>query len=573
MSSVAMGPYSFQDRSAWRSSCCDRPFGMCIVGYMSRGSLNRPPNGHRRIASSPHSKNTATTPQNMAAMINYPGQASNSSSNHGKDKHHSKLLILLMVLGLFGLLSSADHNHHWKQRQNHCWSQWLFEHTRKLLLEPQSLQNPNVNAGNDIPAPRLKFPIDNVLLMGQFNYNPPQDNARVIRTWVEIWSQYFTNIVVTGPFSDRVASQLRQAGIAFHIGRNDAGFVSPYENLMHVLLKEQQRQEEQLGSRRNSSTPFSLSAVEAVLYVHDDILLNLTQLALHHGGESSIEPADRDGSSSSFLRLPTNRILASFDGARRMQTLDYYNITVVRDDDNDHRRLQEQRIGSSAHDSLTERLEYSSPDHTCTNSSSFTSKRKILQHLSPWSMNRECLEQRSSMIQQYFSSPGWRDDNYAASSNASTTTFSFSSKPMQSDILLIPLQFATAFAHAARPHAAHSVFLECAVPTILEWMKHPRHHPKKQQQQQQQAMEDITRPGARNTGSEGRLSLCTTWDHTLRSNPSRLMRTCAARQEERRQQAQSAGRIDDAYWQVYHPIKLRQTGAARYLQLLDELQQ
>ncbi len=85
--------------------------------------------------------------------------------------------------------------------------------------------NPTTNSGNSSDS----FPIDNVLLMGQFNHNPT--SAQLVQDWVSVWSNYFSHILVTGPFSLEMGHELEQLGIAYRSSRDDAGWVSPYETL------------------------------------------------------------------------------------------------------------------------------------------------------------------------------------------------------------------------------------------------------------------------------------------------------------------------------------------------------
>lgn len=368
----------------------------------------------------------------------------------------------------------------------------------------------------------LKLPVENVLLMGHFNSVPKIGS---VKEWVEIWSRYFSKIVVTGPFSNHGAAVLRSAGISYRIAQQDNGYVSPYEHLMHVLLENEHS---------------SSSGIEAVLYMHDDLLLNLTHLAMQH----AVEGTDTGGDNETFLQLPTDRILATF-GRRGT----HYNISVIQGEDEQ---------GRSSSTIKKQRLEYTMNDEDGDDSSilTFASKDALLQKLSHWSQNEQCLNQRIAMIQN---DTFWnkKDESYDASSYyaPSTSTFAFP-RPMQSDILLVPTKWAQRFAQAARPHIAHRVFLECAIPTILQWMTKPHHqHPAPVIQMDS-------------------LSLCTSWDGEIRPDPPRFMATCFEEQQERRQQMVDDDKEDDKIfvWQAYHPVKLGLTGPAQYLKWLDQIQ-
>ena len=124
--------------------------------------------------------------------------------------------------------------------------------------------------------PAVELPIRDVVLMCQFNYDTPFDS---VRDWARIWAKFFAHIVVAGPFSVATQEQLASAGIQFTVGSNDMGFVSPYENLLNTML-DYSKPITNMGSGPSSSlndTP-QQQPPKAVLYLHDDALLNITRL-------------------------------------------------------------------------------------------------------------------------------------------------------------------------------------------------------------------------------------------------------------------------------------------------------
>jgi hypothetical protein len=115
--------------------------------------------------------------------------------------------------------------------------------------------------------------------------------------WVQKWREFFAHVVVRGPFSPDQAQKLRAVyGIQTHgmetdwaYTVNDRGLYSPVASLVRSLEEYQ-------------SDP----TVEGVLYLHDDLLLNLTDFFASTGQSSS----------SSYSRFPTDQIIATGQGTR-----------------------------------------------------------------------------------------------------------------------------------------------------------------------------------------------------------------------------------------------------------------
>ena len=98
--------------------------------------------------------------------------------------------------------------------------------------------------------------LDHTVLMGQFNY--PQSTPLIL-SWHQKWRHFFNKIVVMVPMKDAQKFELQRHGIQAYVSRSDRGYTSPIENLAAVLLQ-----------YKNDST------VNGILYVHDDMLVNIT---------------------------------------------------------------------------------------------------------------------------------------------------------------------------------------------------------------------------------------------------------------------------------------------------------
>jgi hypothetical protein len=245
----------------------------------------------------------------------------------------------------------------------------------------------------------------NVLLQGQFNYDT---SPSLIEGWVRAWSQYFSNIIVVGPFSPKTQAALTRLGLSFRTGRNDRGYVSPYENLMLTLLEYKHH-----------------PTIDGVFYLHDDALVNLTRFT--GGGGTMSRP------------FPTDSIVGTL---RAKQEVDY-SIQVIENN-------------------ATTVVHYSKDGNH------YDSPEALLKHLKHWFWNGMCINGYTTMVLD----PEYTyryNDTTANDNNAGTIASRVYSvaPPGQSDILFVPTRYADAFAHEARPHIANKVFLECALPTIV----------------------------------------------------------------------------------------------------------
>ena len=116
--------------------------------------------------------------------------------------------------------------------------------------------------------PPLKRRHRNVALMGQFNYADKPSIVRDVIFWAQKARETFCEVVAAGPFSNFQIATLNQnliKTISTAVTRDGIGgrkgYFSPLDNLKRTLLL-----------YRNSSK------IQGVLYVHDDGLMNVTEL-------------------------------------------------------------------------------------------------------------------------------------------------------------------------------------------------------------------------------------------------------------------------------------------------------
>lgn len=102
----------------------------------------------------------------------------------------------------------------------------------------------------------------NVAVMGQFNYADSEDAVETGIYWYQKQMQTFKEVILAGPFSDKQVSEFSHHSIIVIQGRNDRGFVSPYENQMKALLLYEDNKN-----------------IDGVIYVHDDGVMNVTEIA------------------------------------------------------------------------------------------------------------------------------------------------------------------------------------------------------------------------------------------------------------------------------------------------------
>lgn len=105
---------------------------------------------------------------------------------------------------------------------------------------------------------RIVSKIDNVLLMGQFNYD---FGPIPVQHWFGRWSEVFSHIEVRGAFSNSTLDALQEMGISAFFGGSDAGRSSPTRNVGYSL---------RVAER--------VRGIVGVMYVHDDMMVNIRAL-------------------------------------------------------------------------------------------------------------------------------------------------------------------------------------------------------------------------------------------------------------------------------------------------------
>ena len=119
----------------------------------------------------------------------------------------------------------------------------------------------------------------------------------------------------------------------------------------------------------------------------------------------------------------------------------------------------------------------------------------------------------------------------------------------QSDFLYMPLKYTKLFEQAARPQLRNEVFIECAIPTIVQWVIQaakkksmvPNERP-----QNEPNLDDVV-----DTPKLNDVPLCTSWgppNNTTRGRDSMLMNCIRSSSD----------------WGMFHPLKLGRGGAAMY---------
>ena len=110
---------------------------------------------------------------------------------------------------------------------------------------------------------RSNFYYDDIILMGQFNYNTI--HLEYVVHWYKRWNEVFKHVHIRGPFT---LVQIQKLNTKYNIttvyqSDDDAGFYSPVVNLVETMKQ----------SQNNPS-----SNIKGVLSIHDDLLLNLTDI-------------------------------------------------------------------------------------------------------------------------------------------------------------------------------------------------------------------------------------------------------------------------------------------------------
>lgn len=389
--------------------------------------------------------------------------------------------------------------------------------------------------------------IESIVLLGQFNFDAPFSS---IQQWLEIWSKYFAKIVIAGPFSTETQKELDAVGIVYIVGRNDEGFVSPYENLLATM---QIFRESNVSKNLATGIPSSwTSDVDGILYLHDDGLLNINRLM------------------NGRKRLPTDVFISAdythYTGPKPQME---YSIHVER----------ERRLWPNGTEFSTVSPVYyfeHTPDDDVGNRTIHKTIVGLMKVLPSWPHMHECLRQQVKMLSEY-DETWWNefadftnqstvfesnsdasaigngiqhhDDNTSELVSRTSYRFSFPGYA-QSDLLYVPLQYTDLIDRAAQPHIKNEVFLECAVPTIIHWVTTSALRQQKRDGDDAAGAVQIPVPIIE------KLPLCT--DFTNVRGKQRMLLRCLQASND---------------WGFYHPFKMRKVGTKMYSQWLEIVQQ
>jgi hypothetical protein len=366
---------------------------------------------------------------------------------------------------------------------------------------------------------RQRYKQYNVAAMGQFNI-ATRTSARTVMYWVQHLKRHFHHVAVAGAFSPGVKNELESYGILLVPYEweiiNDRGYFSPMDNLAWTLRYYQNQSPTEMPRRHGEGDVYessvevpNLASVKGVLYLHDDALINVTAWMKSSGNE---RPPD------SGWMFPTDAIIASRGKGPAAQIVyqplkaSYSPVQNNRTDPADvAERYYLSQYSYNIHVTVKEGMQHVQPDSLAyyfTNAMGerFNSTTELLTQSPlrpfPW-YNQECIPGQVRIVQtaaaQFFASnsshtakessrppPGfdWNSrkeydfrSTFQTHHHPGTDTIDVSLRfPCrgQSDLLFVPISVAKEFSTAVAMHTASTpkVFLECAMPTIVDMVYH-----------------------------------------------------------------------------------------------------
>jgi hypothetical protein len=331
----------------------------------------------------------------------------------------------------------------------------LFQNLAKVARSPNirngdssEISAPSLsvnNSGDSHTHGRRPKVIHNVVLLGQFNYHT---DHRVVLHWVRRWHEIFDTVVVSGPFTEAVVHVLRESSIRVYESENDRGWYSPIRNIARVIEDYQHTE-----------------GIDGVLYMHDDAMLNMTQLI---AGES---------------RFNVSELRANF------QSSEWFNVMET-----NHTELVNQRkwkLQQSWPEWFYAAQVYKPPPRVDFRipSDTRTLNRGQFLRTCNWKWASLCADGAARAFMDPRSQEFREDDGSLA----------FPS-PGQSDFAFIPFSAGNVFVPAAEWLVDNKVFLECALPMLARLV-------------------------LRDNGTSTRYTtLCTSW--TLRGSAHALVADC-----------------------------------------------
>jgi hypothetical protein len=250
---------------------------------------------------------------------------------------------------------------------------------------------------------------DNVVLVGQFNYN---SNADSVIFWVQKWREVFGHVIVRGPFKESNLSILHSHGINAVWGRDDHGYYSPMENLMLSLME-------------YNNTP----GIDGVLYLHDDALLDILEMT---------------GSQYPF---PAENIIVSSKKKKTKQDFpfSYHDFRTIDD---------VQALAPYTYRILADGT------YITLNGTKYKQWSGLKKSLFPWYWYPKCIPALTKVSA----------DARSAKYKLPDGTFLVPS-PAQADMLFVPMVLAEEYITAAQLMLEYNVFLECGIPTIVQMLQ------------------------------------------------------------------------------------------------------
>ena len=271
----------------------------------------------------------------------------------------------------------------------------ILSNVEYVLMVSSNAATCVLSKDNNSPPKSTKIP--NVVLMGQFNY---AINLDAVKFWYQNWKTVFEHVQVRGPFNDTECEALRASGVEVYHGDKDRGHVSPMANLALTLRQH-----------------LNDSSIEGVLYLHDDALLNLTEM---------VDPK-------------TNKFLAD-------------SIIMTHGPFHQFKTPDEAR-----------RYSYEiQPDGKYTNALGVVTNDWKTLGLTPWVYYEKfCFPQLSRLARD-------TDSDIYKLDNGNLQIPSYG----QSDFLFVPTKLAPEFLGAVDLVVKHNVFLECGLPAAVSFASH-----------------------------------------------------------------------------------------------------
>lgn len=369
--------------------------------------------------------------------------------------------------------------------------------------------------------PKLQPPnrrrIKDVVLMGQFNFPNPakverhnlkeRSDAERVETdllfWYSKWRQRFDTVVLRGPFPEYLVEDFQlKHEIDVQPTREsfllDEGRFSPMDNLLSTL-------------KQYKNEP----KINGVLYVHDDMLINTTNIFF--GGEKRETKIDR-----------TRSVFATKENHKRSVRI--YPPSA-----------SQARVGNDT--GATTNLYYSTLDgYRSDNMTEF------LEHMDFWPWNWLCLDSYTKVAKDPRSASFLEYDESDGGEPFLLVPLSY-----QSDFYYVSTSLTKQYEDIATVFIDNKVFLECGFPRITDLLlgmsiSSPiRQHPKAQtidlieRLNEKEAVNSLSTNPVNDVRLE-LVELCTNWNYTYDRGTMKMIASC------------------NAPYSVIHPLKLTVLG-------------